>query len=118
MDNVSKHLRGLHHISQYFIIIEERIDVRLSAGLDGSIIIDGTEYCPGKQGINIVSLDFIRYKYSKGKVLQPHKLEDYMVENYIDTLKKWDPVFIVTQGDCTVVNDETGACSSLVLCYL
>lgn len=94
--------------TSFYCISEEVIDVKLSAGLDGSIIIDGTEYCPGKQGINIVSLDFIRYKYSKGKVLQPDQLEKYMVENYIDTLKKWDPVFIVTQGDCTVRSDGQG----------
>ena len=26
-----------------------------------------------------------------------------MKDNHVDAIKKWDPVFMVTQGDCTVV---------------
>ena len=76
--------------------------MKLTCGLESSIIIDGKEHCPGKQGINLVSLDFINYKYSKGQVIQPSELEVYLTEN-MDSIKKSDSLFIVTQGDCTVL---------------
>ena len=70
--------------------------------MDGSVIIDGTEYCPGKQGINVVSLDFVNFKYLKGTVLQPENFEKYLVENHSISTDRWDPMFIVTQGECTL----------------
>jgi len=83
---------------------EAVIKVELVSGLEGSIKIDGTEYCPGKQGVNLVSLDFINYKYSRGKVIQPEELEEF-VNNHMTSWKKSDPVFVVTQGDCSVLQE-------------
>lgn len=82
--------------------LDSVIEVQMQAGMDGSIIIDGTEYCPGKQGINLVSLDFINFKYSKGLVLQPGSFEKHMLDNHVHSTKKWDPLFVVTQGECTL----------------
>ena len=82
--------------------LDTALDVKLTAGMDGSVIVDGTEYCPGKQGINIVSLDFINFKYSKGLVVQPEKFKHYLKDSEQHTSKKWDPIFLVTQGDCTL----------------
>ena len=72
------------------------------AGTEGSIIIDGTEHCPGKQGVNLISLDFVNYKYSKGRVIRPEELQAF-VASHFESWKKSDPVFVVTQGDCTVL---------------
>lgn len=76
--------------------------MKLSSGMDASIIIDGTEHCPGKQGVNTVSLDFVNFKYSKGLVLQPEKLDVWLEKTHSESLEKWDPIFLVTQGDCTL----------------
>lgn len=80
--------------------LENKMEVSLASGLEGSIIIDGTEHCPGKQGINLVTLDFMKFKYSKGLVVQPHDFLGH-VSNCTELLKS-GPLFAVTQGDCTV----------------
>ncbi|XP_047128177.1 uncharacterized protein LOC100208776 [Hydra vulgaris] len=87
------------------------LNVKLTCGLESSIVINEKEYCPGKQGINLISLDFLNYKYSKGLVIQPSELEAYLNAN-MDSLKKSDSLFIVTQGDCTVL--EQGGMPSIV----
>ena len=101
MDQDPNIAKGLKRIS-FHCFLDNCIDVKLSSGMDASIIIDGTEYCPGKQGINIVSLDFVNFKYSKGLVLKPEKFDVYLQKTQCESLKKWDPVFLVTQGDCTL----------------
>ena len=85
----------------FSMLIDAVIDVSLASGIEASIIIDGTEHCPGKQGINLVSLDFINYKYSKGKVIQPSELQAF-VSTHFESMKESDPVFVATQGDCII----------------
>ena len=95
-----------YQVFYFHFLSDSSINVKLVSGMDASIIIDGTEYCPGKQGINIVSLDFVNFKYSKGLVLQPEKFANYLHDNHFGSLKKWDPAFLVTQGDCTLFPDQ------------
>ena len=79
--------------------LDATMDVHLLSGLEGSIIVDGTEHCPGKQGINVVVFDFINYQFNKGKVIDPSELVDFFGKPEF-TIS--DSVFFVTQGDCAI----------------
>lgn len=83
--------------------LDATMKVKLVSGLEGSIVIDGTEFCPGKQGINAVVFDFINYQFQRGKVINPAGLLNFF-EKPEFTIS--DSVFFVTQGDCTVPDTD------------
>ena len=50
-------------------------------------MIDGTEHCPGKQGINLVVFDIINFHFQKGRVIDTNELLGFF-ENQVGLKSK------------------------------
>eukprot|EP00795_Rhopilema_esculentum_P004910 gene4910-21245_t len=76
------------------------LQLSLKAGIDSSIKIDGKEHSPVKHGINMVKINFLEYKISRGRAFDLGNLTD--AASLLAELKnlKHNELFIMTtQGE-------------------
>ena len=76
------------------------LQLYVRSGLESNIKIDGKEYCPMKHGVNMVTINFLDFKISKGRAFNLCSTLDAV--NFLAELKKHrknELIVLTTQGD-------------------
>ena len=101
------------------MFLDASLQLLLKSGVDSSIKIDGKEYCPTKQGVNMVTINFLDFKISKGRAFSLSS--SLAAVNLLAELKKHrksELVILTTQGDMSEFFEGMHCLAKLVIFFM